>query len=373
MEWYLNIFGGQRIAVRQGSTLTYLHGDHLGSASLATSVTGTLVSQRRYLPYGETRPDFAASPFPTDRRFTGQREEVTLGVYDYGARFYSPGLGRFLSADTVVPEAGRPQSLNRYSYGYNNPLKYIDPTGHLATVPVFALIGGLFTTGVYLATVPLEQMRAEDLVVVAAVGIVGGALIGTGVGAGAGAAIMGSVLGVSTGAGAAIAGAAGVGTIASAGGYMASNLITQEKFDRTNFIIDSVGGGIEGGLSAATGGLGSIAISGGMAAGSSVLKDKMHNRPIDVEQAAIAGIAGIATGSAGEYFSGGFRPARDTAADSFLEGSSTRDCINLTYAALSNSALKNKVLHFEGFIGRKMLRTAIRDTTLKTIENQLSQ
>jgi len=48
-------------------------------------VTGTLLSQRRYLPYGETRPDFAVSPFPTDRRCTGQREEVTLGVYDYSA------------------------------------------------------------------------------------------------------------------------------------------------------------------------------------------------------------------------------------------------------------------------------------------------
>jgi len=128
MEWYLSNLGGQRIAVRQGITLTYLHADHLGSASLATRVTGTLVSQRRYLPYGETR--WSSGTLPTDRRYTGQRAEVTLGVYDYGARFYSPGLGQFLSADTLVPEAGRPQALNRYSYTINNPLKYIDPTGH---------------------------------------------------------------------------------------------------------------------------------------------------------------------------------------------------------------------------------------------------
>ncbi len=78
MEWYLDNLGGQRIAVRQGITLTYLHADALGSTSLATTVTGTLLSQRRYLPYGATRPDFAASAFPTDRRHTGQREEVTL-------------------------------------------------------------------------------------------------------------------------------------------------------------------------------------------------------------------------------------------------------------------------------------------------------
>ena len=76
MEWYLNNLGGPRIAVRQGITLTYLHADALGSASLATTVTGTLLSQRRYLPYGETR--WSSGPFPTDRRCTGQREESML-------------------------------------------------------------------------------------------------------------------------------------------------------------------------------------------------------------------------------------------------------------------------------------------------------
>jgi hypothetical protein len=41
--------------VRQNGVLTYLHADALGRAALATTVTGTLVSQRRYLPYGATR------------------------------------------------------------------------------------------------------------------------------------------------------------------------------------------------------------------------------------------------------------------------------------------------------------------------------
>ncbi len=48
----------------------------------------------------------------------------------YGARYYDAGLGRFISADTIVPSAGNPQSLNRYAYVLNNPLKYTDPTGH---------------------------------------------------------------------------------------------------------------------------------------------------------------------------------------------------------------------------------------------------
>jgi len=66
----------------------------------------------------------------TDKLYTGQREMAGLGIYHYGARFYSPKLGRFLSADTVVPGAGNPQAFNRYSYVLNNPLMYIDPSGH---------------------------------------------------------------------------------------------------------------------------------------------------------------------------------------------------------------------------------------------------
>ena len=117
--------GAQRIAMRGGVTLTYLHGDHLGSASLATDAGGAQVSAMRYTPFGETRYGDA----PTDFRFTGQREEG-FGLYDYGARFYSPGLGRFVSADVIVPEPGNSQNFNRYAYVDNNPLRYTDPTGH---------------------------------------------------------------------------------------------------------------------------------------------------------------------------------------------------------------------------------------------------
>jgi RHS repeat-associated protein len=53
---------------------------------------------------------------------------------DYNARYYDPGLGRFVSADTVMPEVGNPQVLNRYSYVLNRPLQGGDPTGHQGPV-----------------------------------------------------------------------------------------------------------------------------------------------------------------------------------------------------------------------------------------------
>jgi len=47
-----------------------------------------------------------------------------------GARWYDPALGRWLSADTIIPDFTNPQSLNRYTYCLGNPLGYVDPSGH---------------------------------------------------------------------------------------------------------------------------------------------------------------------------------------------------------------------------------------------------
>ena len=51
-------------------------------------------------------------------------------MYYYGARYYDATIGRFISPDTIIPYPFNPQSLNRYSYCRNNPLKLVDPSGH---------------------------------------------------------------------------------------------------------------------------------------------------------------------------------------------------------------------------------------------------
>ena len=66
---------------------------------------------------------------PTDKLFTGQRLDST-GLYYYNARYYDPGIGKFISPDSIIPNYFNPQFLNRYSYCLNNPLKYTDSTGH---------------------------------------------------------------------------------------------------------------------------------------------------------------------------------------------------------------------------------------------------
>jgi RHS repeat-associated protein len=118
---------GETVAVREGSTVYAAVGDHLGSVTVLAQ-GGSVAGATRYLPYGAIR--WESGLWSTDRRFTGQRWEASLGLYDYKARFYDPTLGRFLQPDPIVPEPGDPRALNRYAYVYNNPLRYTDPSGH---------------------------------------------------------------------------------------------------------------------------------------------------------------------------------------------------------------------------------------------------
>ncbi len=118
---------GKLVAQREGTALRYIHQDSLSSNSVMTTSTGTIDSTMTYFPFGDCRN--SQGEIATDRLFTGQRLDDT-GLYYYGARYYDAGIGRFISADTIVQSFSNPQTLNRYSYVTNNPLKYTDPSGH---------------------------------------------------------------------------------------------------------------------------------------------------------------------------------------------------------------------------------------------------
>jgi RHS repeat-associated protein len=113
------------IAQRENTTLRYVHQDSLSSTSVMSDSSGTSISSISYLPFGSTR----TGSVNTTKKFTGQRLDST-GLYYYGARYYDAGIGRFISPDTLVQSFSNPQTLNRYSYCLNNPLKYTDPSGH---------------------------------------------------------------------------------------------------------------------------------------------------------------------------------------------------------------------------------------------------
>ena len=95
---------------------------------------GALNTRQTYYPYGAKRM-FDGSALPTDYTFTGQKSDDSTGLMFYGARYYDTTLGRFTQADTIIPNVLDPQSWNRYAYVNNNPVRYIDPTGHMLDEP----------------------------------------------------------------------------------------------------------------------------------------------------------------------------------------------------------------------------------------------
>jgi RHS repeat-associated protein len=122
--------GATRLAVRTGGTLSYLLGDHIGSSSVTTDANGVKTASALYKAFGETR--FSSGNLGTDYKFTGQREEASLGIYYFNARWIDPSLGRFTSPDTIVPTSTQgTQAWDRYGFVNNNPVRYNDPTGHM--------------------------------------------------------------------------------------------------------------------------------------------------------------------------------------------------------------------------------------------------
>jgi RHS repeat-associated protein len=120
----VNDVGSQRIALRENTdgvgAVYFFLADHLGSTAVTVDSEGNLLHELRYKPFGGvyyTTP--GGSSTPTDYRYTGQRLEESLGLYDYKARYYDPVLRRFIQPDTIVPEPGNPLTFDGFLYGFN--------------------------------------------------------------------------------------------------------------------------------------------------------------------------------------------------------------------------------------------------------------
>jgi len=120
--------------------LYYFHPNHVGSISYLTDSTGKIVSKMNYTPYGEIIKSKSTGTDLFNKKYTGQTYDASSSMKDgeedtglcyYNARYYDPGIGRFISADTLVPNPYNSQSFNRYMYVLGNPIRYNDPSGHV--------------------------------------------------------------------------------------------------------------------------------------------------------------------------------------------------------------------------------------------------
>ncbi|MFI6503919.1 RHS repeat-associated core domain-containing protein [Nonomuraea typhae] len=124
---YYTTAGGAMVATRaHDGSLTWLLSDGQNSPQLAVADATSAVSRQRYLPYGGLR---GRDEFPfTDLGFLGKTRDASSGLNLLGARFYDPGLGRFISPDPVL-DLRTPRLANPYGYAGNNPVGLSDPSG----------------------------------------------------------------------------------------------------------------------------------------------------------------------------------------------------------------------------------------------------
>jgi RHS repeat-associated protein len=116
------LHGLDLIAQSDGTNTEYFAYDGLGSVRQVVDETAGVLLAQTYDPYGGVYA--SAGPGETHFGWTGEQVDASGLVY-LRARYYSPGMGRFLSADPSRAE------MNLYGYGAGNPVYYVDPSGYI--------------------------------------------------------------------------------------------------------------------------------------------------------------------------------------------------------------------------------------------------
>ncbi|MGH9690166.1 MAG: RHS repeat-associated core domain-containing protein [Candidatus Acidiferrales bacterium] len=117
-------------AIYANSMTYFAQGDHLGSTRLLTGYpTPSIVECDDYYPFGELTSCGGSSI--TTHEFTGNERDSKSDLDNFGARYDSSAMGRFMSPDpgNAGADPSNPQSWNMYSYVMNDPLTLTDPTG----------------------------------------------------------------------------------------------------------------------------------------------------------------------------------------------------------------------------------------------------
>ena len=104
--------------------------DHLGNVRSVNSLNGVSIQTSQYYPFGKIWDDFSWNGSTQPFRFSGKELDKMHGLewYDFGARMYDPGIGRFLTMD---PRAEIDYSTSPYAYCGNNPIIRFDKDGRI--------------------------------------------------------------------------------------------------------------------------------------------------------------------------------------------------------------------------------------------------
>lgn len=126
-SWGFVYANGRLLAEYENSTTYFVTTDHLGSTRLMTAMNKSVYDSMDYMPFGEQ----IAGATGSTHKFTGKERDAESNLDNFGARYNSSQLGRFMSPDPENYGANptNPQSWNMYAYVLNNPLTFVDPFG----------------------------------------------------------------------------------------------------------------------------------------------------------------------------------------------------------------------------------------------------
>ena len=130
----------------------YLYKDHLGSIVAVSDNVGTVVLEQNFDAWGRRRNpldwsynnSINSTNLSWVKGFTGHEQLDEFGLINMNNRLYDPIVGRMLAVDNFVQDAYNTQAYNRYSYAFNNPLLYTDPSGEFVWAPI--IIGAVAGT-----------------------------------------------------------------------------------------------------------------------------------------------------------------------------------------------------------------------------------
>jgi RHS repeat-associated protein len=127
-------------------TLYYVHTDHLGSVNVISAQNGSVIRNYSFDAWGRRRnpTDWTYNNVPANylfsRGYTGHEMLDQFILINMNGRIYDPLLARFLNPDNFVQLPEFTQNFNKYSYCFNNPLSYTDPSGEWF-IPLLFFIG----------------------------------------------------------------------------------------------------------------------------------------------------------------------------------------------------------------------------------------
>ena len=123
------------------AAVLYVHKDHLDSWCLVTDSNGNVVQRTSYDAWGNTQGELLC-----DRGFAGHEHLSSFGLINMNGRAYDPVLSMMLSPDNFIQNPDFSQNYNRYSYCFNNPLTYSDPSGEWVEWVLYGVFSGVMNT-----------------------------------------------------------------------------------------------------------------------------------------------------------------------------------------------------------------------------------